>query len=114
MLVDVVENGYGKEAGVPGYYVAGKTGTAQVAGPDGKYIANDNIGSFIGFAPVENPQFVMLIRIDHPRDAAFRRNHGRAGLGQTGAVYFKLYGRAAESSDPCWKVKSCGLWKLVW
>ncbi len=70
MLVDVVENGYGKEAKVPGYYIAGKTGTAQVA-QNGKYIINDNIGSFIGFAPVENPQFVMLIRVDHPRNASF-------------------------------------------
>ncbi|MDR3643201.1 MAG: penicillin-binding protein 2 [Candidatus Doudnabacteria bacterium] len=71
MLVDVVENGYGAKAAVPGYFVAGKTGTAQVAGPDGKYLVNDNIGSFIGFAPVDNPQFVMLIRVDHPRDAEF-------------------------------------------
>lgn len=71
MLVDVVENGYGQKAAVPGYFVAGKTGTAQVAGPNEKYLENDNIGSFIGFAPVDNPQFVMLIRIDHPRDAKF-------------------------------------------
>jgi cell division protein FtsI/penicillin-binding protein 2 len=70
MLVDVVENGFGKQAKVPGYYVAGKTGTAQVA-QNGKYVANDNIGSFIGFGPVENPQFVMLVRVDHPRDASF-------------------------------------------
>lgn len=70
MLVDVVENGFGKQAKVAGFYVAGKTGTAQVA-QNGKYIVDDNIGSFIGFAPVENPQFVMLIRVDHPRDANF-------------------------------------------
>ena len=70
MLVDVVENGFGKEAKVPGYYLAGKTGTAQVA-QNGKYIANDNIGSFVGFGPVENPQFVMIVRVDHPRDASF-------------------------------------------
>jgi cell division protein FtsI (penicillin-binding protein 3)/stage V sporulation protein D (sporulation-specific penicillin-binding protein) len=70
MLVDVVENGFGKQAKVPGYYMAGKTGTAQVA-VNGKYLANDNIGSFIGFGPVENPQFVMLVRVDHPRDASF-------------------------------------------
>ncbi|HVY67679.1 MAG TPA: penicillin-binding protein 2, partial [Patescibacteria group bacterium] len=62
MLIDVVENGYGKDAGVPGYYVAGKTGTAQVA-QNGKYLENDNIGSFIGYAPADDPKFVMLIRI---------------------------------------------------
>ena len=82
MLVDDVENGEGKKAGVPGYYVAGKTGTAQVAGPDGKYIANDNIGSFVGYAPVDNPQFVMLIRIDHPRDVSFAESTAAPAWGQ--------------------------------
>ncbi|MBU1146188.1 penicillin-binding protein 2 [Patescibacteria group bacterium] len=68
MLVSVVENGHGKRAGVSGYYVAGKTGTAQVAKKDGSGYERDvTIGSFIGFAPVEDPRFVMLTKIDHPR-----------------------------------------------
>jgi stage V sporulation protein D (sporulation-specific penicillin-binding protein) len=82
MLVDDVENGEGAKAAVPGYYIAGKTGTAQVAGPDGKYIANDNIGSFIGYGPVEDPKFVMLIRIDHPRDVAFAESTAAPAWGQ--------------------------------
>ena len=69
MLVTVVRKGHGKKAGVPLYYVAGKTGTAQVPKKNGGgYEANDTIGSFAGFAPVDNPQFVMLVKIDHPRD----------------------------------------------
>jgi cell division protein FtsI/penicillin-binding protein 2 len=69
MLVSVVENGHGKRAGVSGYYVAGKTGTAQVAKKDGSGYEKDiTIGSFVGFAPVEDPKFVMLVKIDHPRD----------------------------------------------
>lgn len=73
MLVDVVENGFGKKAAVPGYFLAGKTGTAQVPRRDGKpgYEPNDNIGSFIGYGPVEDPKFVMLVRVDHPRDVQF-------------------------------------------
>ena len=68
MLVSVVENGHGKRAGVSGYYVAGKTGTAQVAKKDGSGYEKDvTIGSFVGFAPVEDPRFVMLTKIDHPR-----------------------------------------------
>ncbi len=67
MLVDVVEKGHGKKAGVKGYYVGGKTGTAQVPGKDGRYQVGINIGSFAGFAPVDNPRFVMLVRMDHPR-----------------------------------------------
>ncbi len=69
MLVSVVENGHGKRAAVPGYYVAGKTGTAQVPRRDGKGYEKDiTIGSFVGFAPLQNPRFVMLAKIDHPRD----------------------------------------------
>lgn len=68
MLVSVIENGHGKKAGVQGYYVAGKTGTAQVAKKDGSGYEKDvTIGSFVGFAPVEDPKFVMLTKIDHPR-----------------------------------------------
>lgn len=69
MLVNVVRKGHGKQAGVDGYFVAGKTGTAQVPRKDGRgYEANDTIGSFAGFAPVDHPKFVMLVKIDHPRD----------------------------------------------
>lgn len=82
MLVDVVENGYGRKAAVPGYYIAGKTGTSQVPGPDGKYLENDNIGSFIGYGPVEDPQFVMLVRINHPRDVKFAETTAAPAFGQ--------------------------------
>lgn len=68
MLISVVENGHGKKAAVPGYYIAGKTGTAQVAGPGGKYSADATIGSFAGYGPVGDPKFAMVVRIDRPRD----------------------------------------------
>lgn len=72
MMVNVVENGHGKRAAVPGYYIAGKTGTAQVAYKDKTgYDPTKNIGSFVGFGPVDNPAFVMLVRIDHPKDVKF-------------------------------------------
>jgi len=72
MLVNVVENGHGKKASVPGYYIAGKTGTAQVTSTNGRgYDTNNTIGSFAGFGPVSDPAFVMLVRIDHPRDVTF-------------------------------------------
>ncbi|MCL5666790.1 MAG: penicillin-binding protein 2 [Patescibacteria group bacterium] len=84
MLVNVVEKGHGKKAAVPGYYIGGKTGTAQVARKDGKpgYEPNNNIGSFIGFGPVENPQFLMLVRIDHPRDVTFAETTAAPVFGQ--------------------------------
>ncbi|OGL95259.1 hypothetical protein A2348_02990 [Candidatus Uhrbacteria bacterium RIFOXYB12_FULL_58_10] len=67
MLVSVVENGHGKKAGVPGYYIGGKTGTAQVADGSG-YSSSKTIGSFAGFGPVSSPKFAMVVRIDNPRD----------------------------------------------
>ena len=71
MMVAVVETGHGKRAGVPGYWIAGKTGTAQIPDPRGGYEARDTIGSFVGFGPVEDPRFVMITRIDRPKDVQF-------------------------------------------
>ncbi|MBI4812294.1 penicillin-binding protein 2 [Candidatus Falkowbacteria bacterium] len=72
MLVSVIEHGHGKRAGVSGYYIAGKTGTAQVARTDGIGYSNDyTIGSFAGFGPVEDPKFAMVVRIDNPRDVVW-------------------------------------------
>lgn len=84
MLVDVVENGFGKKARVQGYYIAGKTGTAQVPRKDGKpgYEQNQNIGSFIGFGPVEDPKFLMLVRLDNPRDVQFAESTAGPLFGQ--------------------------------
>ncbi len=68
MLVSVVEHGHGTPAAVDGYYVAGKTGTAQVAKTDGPgYAEDETIGSFAGFAPANDPQFAMIVRINRPR-----------------------------------------------
>lgn len=67
MMVSVVEHGYGKRAKVEGYRIAGKTGTAQVANKNGKgYDPNQKITTFVGFAPTENPQFVMLVKFNNP------------------------------------------------
>jgi cell division protein FtsI (penicillin-binding protein 3) len=72
MMVSVVESGHGKRAAVPGYYVAGKTGTAQIPDPHGKgYLKDLTIGSFAGYAPADNPAFVMVVRIDRPADLQF-------------------------------------------
>ncbi len=68
MLIDTVDHGEGHLAKVPGYKVAGKTGTAQVPDPKGGYYANREIGSFIGFAPAENPRFVVMAKIDEPKN----------------------------------------------
>ena len=83
MLVDVVENGHGKKAAVPGYYIAGKTGTAQVAYKNKSgYDPNTNIGTFVGYGPVDNPQFLALIRIDNPKDVKFAESTAAPAFGE--------------------------------
>lgn len=90
MLVDDVENGYGKAAGVKGYYIAGKTGTAQVA-VNGHYEANDNIGSFIGYGPAQDPQFLMLVSINHPRDVNFAESTAAPAFGEIANFILNYY-----------------------
>ncbi|MBI5530406.1 MAG: penicillin-binding protein 2 [Candidatus Doudnabacteria bacterium] len=70
MLVSVIENGHAKRAGVPGYYLAGKTGTAEVPEAGGGY-GDKTIHTFVGFGPVDEPKFVMLVKLDNPKNVRF-------------------------------------------
>lgn len=65
MLVNVVEHGHSKGMQFPGYYIAGKTGTAQVASATGGYGGKLN-HTFIGYAPATNASFVILTKLDNP------------------------------------------------
>lgn len=68
MLVSVVR-GYHGRAEIPGYLIAGKTGTAQIAGKYGQYEKGEGatITSFAGYFPATKPQFVVLVKLDRPR-----------------------------------------------
>ena len=66
MLVSVIENGSIKRARVPGYRIAGKTGTAQEAKPEGGY-SDFFIHNLVGFGPAEAPRFTILLKLDRPR-----------------------------------------------
>ncbi len=68
ILESVVANGTGRPAYIDGYRVGGKTGTAQKVGPDGRYMKNNYILSFIGFAPADDPKIVVYVAIDNPKD----------------------------------------------
>ena len=63
MLESVVKNGGGKNAYIDGYHIGGKTGTAQVY-IDGVVSSDTHIGSFIGFAPMDDPQIALMVIID--------------------------------------------------
>ncbi len=92
MLVNVVRNGHGKKAGVPLYYIAGKTGTAQVPRKDKKgYESGATIGSFIGYGPVGHPRFVMLVKIDRPRDVQWAESSAAPLFGTLAKFLLQYY-----------------------
>jgi cell division protein FtsI/penicillin-binding protein 2 len=64
MMAEVISTSNSK-AGVPGYAVAGKSGTAQIPSPEG-YVSKETIVSYVGFAPADAPKFVMLVKMDRP------------------------------------------------
>ena len=71
MLVSVVENGFAKSARIPGYYVAGKTGTAQISFAalevEKKGYSDKTWQSFVGFTPAFNPGFIILVKLNNPK-----------------------------------------------
>ena len=96
MMEKVVSEGTGKNAYVPGYRVAGKTGTSEKLTVDGEYIA-----SFVGCAPADDPKIAVLIVIDEPQGYV----HGG------GAIAAPVAGRVIEETlkymniDPVYSAK---------
>jgi cell division protein FtsI (penicillin-binding protein 3) len=68
MLKDVVADGTGTLAAVPGYQVAGKTGTAQIPDSHG-YSTSKYVSSFVGFVPASKPRLVILVKVEQPQGA---------------------------------------------
>jgi len=73
MMVAVTESGgTGTKAALPGYIVAGKTGTAQKVDPvTGGYSPDKRVSSFIGFVPADNPALVISVTVDEPEGKAY-------------------------------------------
>jgi cell division protein FtsI (penicillin-binding protein 3) len=89
ILKAVVTDGTGRPAAVPGYVVAGKTGTAQkVDDASGRYSMQDHVASFVGFVPAARPALVILVSLDSPRGP---KNQG-------GDVAAPVFARIAEDA----------------
>ncbi len=84
MLEDVVDHPDSLYPTVPGYRIGAKTGTAQVPSPAGGYIQDATIASIVGFGPVENPRFSVLVKIDWPKEEG-------TGLEVSGPVLQKVF-----------------------
>ena len=90
MLVSAVRNGWGRKAAVPGYYIAGKTGTAQVAGPEGGY-SDKTVHSFVGFGPVDDPVFAMIVKLNDPKSVEFAADSATPLFGHLADFLLKYY-----------------------
>ena len=75
MLVSAVRNGFENRAGVDGYFVAGKTGTAQMPRSDERGYDEDRvIHTFVGYAPAFDPKFLILLQLNEPTGNRFAAN----------------------------------------
>ncbi len=80
ILEGVVAHGTGRRAAIPGYTVAGKTGTAQKVRAGGGYSMDDHVASFVGLVPSRRPALVVLVSLDTPRGALNQGGHVAAPL----------------------------------
>lgn len=71
IMAGVVENGTGTAAKISGLRSAGKTGTAQKIEPSGRYSSDKYVGTFVGFAPAENPKLACIVTVDEPQPVHF-------------------------------------------
>lgn len=99
MLVNVIEKGHAKQAKSDGYYIAGKTGTAQVANPETKEYGVNTIHTFVGFAPVSDPKFVLLTKIDSPKDAQFAESTAVPLFKEISSFIFNYYQLAKDKPN---------------
>ncbi|EKE21029.1 MAG: hypothetical protein ACD_7C00379G0005 [uncultured bacterium] len=99
MLESVVVNGHGKRAAVSGYRVGGKTGTAQVAKQGGGgYEESITIGSFTGIAPLDNPRFAVIVKIDNPKDVQWAESSAAPTCGEVLKFLLNYYN--VEPTEP--------------
>jgi len=91
MMVSVIKNGYGRQAGVAGYNIAGKTGTAQIPCQDKRGYSDETIHSFVGFGPIPNPKFVILIKLDNPQGVRFAADSISPAFGKLAKFLLNYY-----------------------
>jgi len=91
-VVEFVDGGKPRLSKVPGYRVAGKTGTAEVPTASG-YDPSATIASFVGYAPADDPRFVLLVKIDEPKDSPWGETVAAPvfrAIAQQLLVYFRV------------------------
>ncbi|MFP4514490.1 MAG: peptidoglycan D,D-transpeptidase FtsI family protein [Parcubacteria group bacterium] len=90
MLVNVIESGHATKAAVDGYYIGGKTGTAQVA-EKGAYSADNYVHNFVGILPIDNPKFVVLTKLNNPKTVKYSADSAAPLFGKISDFLLKYY-----------------------
>jgi len=99
MLASVVVSGHSKRSSIPGYFVAGKTGTAQVVDPNTRGYGGDTIHTFAGYFPLHKPRFVIVVRLDKPKKGRYAESTAVPmfrDLAQFLVQYYKIPPEKAE------------------
>jgi cell division protein FtsI/penicillin-binding protein 2 len=92
MLVSTVRNGYDKIIKIKNYFIAGKTGTAQIPNEDSLgYSADETNHTFVGYAPAYNPQFIILLKIEKPHGIEFASESLAPVFGELAQYLFNYY-----------------------
>jgi len=94
MLASSATRGFAKSGKVPGYRIAGKTGTSQIAGPGGKYETGtgSTFATFAGYAPLGHPKFLVLVKMDRPKGTIHGATVAAPVFKDIAAFLFKYYG----------------------
>ena len=113
MMQKVVLEGTGRKAILEGYTSAGKTGTAQKVDPaTGVYSKTKYIGSFAGFAPVNNPQIVVAVILDSTRAARSQRQCSAASRSRYSSTSTcRMTCHWPHSISCCWRRRKTRIWK---
>ncbi len=109
ILTNVVSAGTGRHAAIPGYDVAGKTGTAQKLDPaTRRYSRAPGVLSFIGFAPADDPRFVMLVMLDEPKNEKWGSEAAAPVFAAIGREILRYLEVPARGTQPVQIIASTG------
>ncbi len=99
MLRSVIDNGSYGRTRVAGYSIGGKTGTAQIANPAGGYLEDTFTHSLVGFFPVDQPKFLLLVKLDRP-NAKFAESTAGPLFHDIAQYLFSYYKLAPDKPTP--------------
>lgn len=104
MLQQVVEGGHSWRAKVDGFAIGAKTGTAQISKPEGGYEENDTglgiyIHSLAGYAPIDNPRYTMLVKLDRPKSARYAESTAAPLFGEISSFLLNFYYRVPAKTN---------------